>query len=164
MNISNISIDNPIWLNKARNLLQDVDIASRLTIEITETGAQRDLTKLSSFVNFVQGLGSQIAIDDFGAGYTSFKQLQFLQADIIKIDGMFIRDIVTNYDNRFFVQMMLDCSKTFNMKTVAEFVENGEIAKVLMELDVDYMQGNYFGLAVNYRSWIDTKTNFKSGK
>lgn len=154
MNVSSASIDNNNWLNKAKLLLKDPDVASRLVIEITETSAQRDLKKLGYFVDFVQGLGAQIAIDDFGAGYTSFKQLQHLRADIIKIDGLFIKDIVTNHDNRFFVQMMLDCSKTFNMKTVAEFVENGEIAKVLMGLDVDYMQGNYFGPAVNYRSWI----------
>jgi|GEM_PF-68356 len=154
MNVSSASIDNKNWLDKAKTLLKDPDLASRLIIEITETSAQRDLKKLAYFVDFIQGLGAQIAIDDFGSGYTSFKQLQSLRADIIKIDGLFIKDIASNHDNRFFVQMMLDCSKTFNMKTTAEFVENGEIAKVLMGLDVDYMQGNYFGPAVNYRSWI----------
>jgi EAL domain-containing protein (putative c-di-GMP-specific phosphodiesterase class I) len=154
MNISSTSIDNNKWLQKAGNLLNNPQIAKRLVIEITETSAQRDLKKLQYFVNFVHELGARVAIDDFGAGYTSFKQLQHLKADVIKIDGLFIRDIVTNHDNRFFVQMMLDCAKTYNMITVAEFVENSEIAKILIGLDVDLMQGNYFSPAVNYRPWI----------
>lgn len=159
VNISTVSIDNKRWLSKAEKFLQDPASSSRLMIEITETSAYRDLDKLGHFVNFIQGLGSKIAIDDFGAGYTSFKQLQRLRADVIKIDGMFIRDVAINYDNRFFVQMMLDCSKAFNMKTVAEFVETPEISDILKELDIDYMQGNYFGEAVNYRPWLKEESD-----
>ncbi len=154
MNVSNLSIDNAEWLKKAKYLLRDSSISSRLIVEITETGMHRELSKVAHFVDTLQGLGCMVAIDDFGAGYTSFTQLKTIHADIIKIDGIFIRDIVDNHDSRLFVQTLLELAHGFGIKTVAEFVETGEIAKTLIDLNIDYMQGNYFGPAVNYRTWI----------
>lgn len=154
LNVSNLSIDNTQWWHKAKKLFNDPMVASRAIIEITETGVSRDLRKVADFVDKMQSLGCQVAIDDFGSGYTSFMQLKTLHADIIKIDGIFIRDIVNNHDSRLFVQTLLQFAKSFAIKTVAEFVETGEIAKVLIDLQVDYMQGNYFSPALNYRSWI----------
>lgn len=153
-NISGIGIDNPKWIKNAKKLFRDPDIAARAIIEITETALQKDMAQASYFISNLQDMGCQVAIDDFGAGHTSFRQLKALPVDIIKIDGSFIRDIVDNADNRLFVKTLLDITKGFGLKAVAEFVENGEIAKMLMELKVDYMQGNYFCPAVNYRSWI----------
>lgn len=152
-NISGIGIDNPKWMKRAKILFKDPDIASRAIVEITETAAQEDIKKAAQFVMTLQDMGCQVALDDFGAGHTSFRQLKSLPVDIIKIDGSFITDIVDNYNNRLFVKTLLEISKGFGLKTIAEFVENGEIAKLLMELKVDYMQGNYFSPAVNYRSW-----------
>lgn len=154
MNVSRDSVSNEYWFDKVKKLVNDPEIASRMILEITETGAQKDLDQIKYFTDFMQGLGCQIAIDDFGSGYTSFKQMQCIQADIVKIDGMFVKDIITDYDNRFFVEMLLNCAKTFHMKTIAEFVENGEVAKMLIEYGVDYMQGNYFGKAASNRSWV----------
>ncbi|AIF81936.1 hypothetical protein I862_06910 [endosymbiont of Acanthamoeba sp. UWC8] len=154
MNISNLSIDNTEWLRKAKNLLKDPGIASRLIVEITETSMHRELSKVAYFVDTLQSLGCLVAIDDFGAGYTSFTQLKMIHADLIKIDGIFIRDIVDNHDSRLFVQTLLGFAHGFGIKTVAEFVETGEIAKTLIDLNIDYMQGNYFSPAVNYRTWI----------
>ncbi|MBA8666368.1 EAL domain-containing protein [Holosporaceae bacterium 'Namur'] len=154
MNISNLSIDNTEWLRKAKNLLKDYGIASRLIVEITETSMHRELSKVAYFVDTLQSLGCLVAIDDFGAGYTSFTQLKMIHADLIKIDGIFIRDIVDNHDSRLFVQTLLGFAHGFGIKTVAEFVETGEIAKTLIDLNIDYMQGNYFSPAVNYRTWI----------
>lgn len=154
MNISNLSIDNPDWIKKAKRLLKDPSIATRLIIEITETSMYRELSKVAHFVDTIQGLGCLVAIDDFGAGYTSFTQLKMIHADLIKIDGIFIRDIVDNHDSRLFVQTLLEFAHGFGIKTVAEFVETGEIAKTLIDLNIDYMQGNYFSPAINYRTWI----------
>jgi EAL domain-containing protein (putative c-di-GMP-specific phosphodiesterase class I) len=153
MNISNLSIDNPVWIKKAKELLKDPKIATRLIVEITETSMHKELSKVANFVEFMQSLGCMIAIDDFGAGYTSFSQLKMIHADLIKIDGIFIRDIVDNHDSRLFVKTLLEFARGFGIKTVAEFVETGEIAKALIELDIDFMQGNYFSPAVNYRTW-----------
>lgn len=154
LNVSSLTIDDKTWLIEARELLKDPDVAKRVIVEITETGVQRQMAKIVEFVEAVQSLGCQVAIDDFGAGYTSFTQLKMLNVDILKIDGVFIKDIHLNPDNQLFVKTLLEFAKAFGLKTVAEFVENGEIAKVLIDLGVDYMQGYYFEKPLNYRPWV----------
>jgi EAL domain-containing protein (putative c-di-GMP-specific phosphodiesterase class I)/GGDEF domain-containing protein len=153
VNISNLSIENSSWLRKAKQLLSDPAVANRLTIEITETGMHKDLDQVAAFVEEMQALGCLIAIDDFGTGYTSFQQIKVINVDIIKIDGIFIRDIVNNPDSKLFVKTMLNFARGFGIKAVAEYVENSETAKALMELEIDYMQGHYFSPAVQERLW-----------
>lgn len=152
-NISNYSIYDKDWLEYASQLMSDPAIASRIIMELTENAIHADFKTVSSFIIDVEQLGCQVAIDDFGTGYTSFRQLRSLPIDIIKIDGSFIRDIASNHDNHLFVKTLLEMSRGLGFKTVAEFVENGEIAKILLELNVDYMQGNYFSPAQNHRNW-----------
>lgn len=154
-NVSNLTTENPHWLNHFKSLMQGrPEIASRLVVEITETAAHRDLRRTAYFVASVQETGAQVALDDFGSGYTSFRQLKALSVDIVKIDGAFIKDLTGSADNRFFVKTLLEFTECFGLKSVAEFVENGETAKLLMELGVDFLQGYYFGKPENYRSWL----------
>ncbi|MDG1287372.1 MAG: GGDEF domain-containing phosphodiesterase [Rickettsiales bacterium] len=154
-NVSNLTTENPDWLAHIQSLLRDrPDIAARLTVEITETAAQRDLRRTAYFVAMVQDLGCLVSLDDFGSGYTSFRQLKTLSVDTVKIDGEFIRDLTDNPDNRFFVKTLLEFTELFGLKSVAEYVETGESAKLLMELGVDYLQGYYFGKPENQRSWL----------
>ncbi|AIL65849.1 Cyclic di-GMP phosphodiesterase YfgF [Rickettsiales bacterium Ac37b] len=159
-NLSALGIHNENWLKKTKKLLQDSSLANRVIVEITETAAQKDLSKTAYFIATLQEIGCQVALDDFGSGYTSFRQLKALSVDIIKIDGAFIRDILDHSDNLLLVKTLLNMIRGFGLKSVAEFVENGEIAKLLMDLNVDYMQGNYFCPAVNYRSWIQNHDNY----
>lgn len=155
-NVSNITTDNPLWLEHATGVLKNnPDIAQRMIVEITETAAQRDLRRTAYFVASLQAHGCQVALDDFGSGYTSFRQLKALSVDMVKIDGAFIKDLVDNADNRFFVKTLLDFARGFGLTAVAEYVERGETAKMLMELGVDLMQGYYFGKPENYRSWLN---------
>ncbi len=154
MNVSNHIVRDKNWYKEAKTLLKDKSIASRLVIEITETGGEQDLVCIGKFVENMQALGCEVAIDDFGAGCTSFKQLKLLSANILKIDGAFVRDIVENPESKIFINIMLEFARAYNLKTVAEFVETGEIAKALMELGVDYLQGFYFSQALNYRPWV----------
>lgn len=158
LNVSNVTATDRKWYALAKNLLKDEKIAERLTVEITETASDNDLYDIALFVESVKSLGCRVAIDDFGAGYTSFKQLKVVNADVLKIDGVFVRDIVENPESKLFVNILLEFAKAYNLETVAEFVETGEIAKVLMELGVDYLQGFYFGKALNYRPWIRDDT------
>jgi len=144
-NASSLTTDNPKWLKQCNRLLHDSSLASRIIVEITETAAQRDLRETAYFVASLQALGCQVALDDFGAGYTSFRQLKTLSIDMIKIDGTFIREIANYPDNRLFVKTLLDFTSCYGLKTVAESVEDGESAKILMDMKVDYMQGYYFG-------------------
>lgn len=154
-NVSNLTTSNRQWLAQLKQRLRDnPGVAERLIVEITETAVHRDLKKTAYFVAAVQSMGAQVALDDFGSGYTSFRQLKSLSVDMVKIDGVFVRDLVDNNDNRLFVKTMLDFTNGFGLKAVAEFVETGEIAKMLMELGVEYMQGYYFGKPENHRSWL----------
>jgi len=154
-NVSNMTTGNHSWLKRFHDLLDNApEAASRLTVEITETAIHRDLNKTANFVASIQAVGAQVALDDFGSGYTSFRQLKTLSLDIVKIDGAFIRDIADSSDNRFFVKTLLEFTQGFGLKTVAEFVENGEIAKILMDLGVTYMQGYYFGRPETHRRWL----------
>jgi EAL domain-containing protein (putative c-di-GMP-specific phosphodiesterase class I)/GGDEF domain-containing protein len=154
-NISNLTTNDSEWLDSFTKVLEaSPEIAPRLIVEITETAAQRDLGETAYFVAALQGMGCRVALDDFGSGYTSFRQLKGLSCDMIKIDGSFIRELPDNPDNRFFVKTLLDFTQGFGLETVAEMVENGETAKILMDLGVEYMQGYYFGKPENERNWM----------
>lgn len=154
MNISRSTTRNSEWINELKNALPDFDTASRLILEVTETVEQSDMQALVKFAEQVKWFGCQVAIDDFGAGYTSFKQLKLVNIDYLKIDGVFIRNIADSYDSKLFVGLLVKFARAYGIKTVAEYVETGEIAKVLIELGIDYMQGYYFSQALNYRPWI----------
>lgn len=154
-NVSNVTVSSEPWLELAEALIEETpEIASRMVVEITETAVARDLRRVAYFVASLQSLGALVALDDFGSGYTSFRQLKALSVDMVKIDGVFVKDIATNTDNRFFVKTLMDFARGFGLPSVAEFVETGEAAKVLMELGVDYMQGYYFGKPENVRRWV----------
>ena len=155
-NISNLTTQDHGWIALLKQAVEETpDIAPRLIIEITETAVHRDLKHMAYFCAEVQALGCQVALDDFGSGYTSFRQLKALSVDLVKIDGSFICDLTDNADSRFFVKTLLDFTRGFGLKSVAECVESGEIAKMLMELGVDYLQGYYFGKPMNYRKWLN---------
>lgn len=147
VNISNIgTTDEALW-EIAENLLRTYDVRDRLIIEITETSLNENYDKINVFINKLRKFGCKFALDDFGAGATSFQQLQSLPIDIIKIDGKYVRSITSNIQNRYFVARLIKISEDLNIETVAEFVENGEIAKFLIDLKVDGLQGNYYSEA-----------------
>lgn len=154
-NVSNMTTDSAKWLKLATNLLTESDIASRIIVEITETAAQRDMRQTAYFVASLQALGCQTALDDFGAGYTSFRQLKSLSVDIVKIDGSYIQNLNENYENQVFIKTLLEFTKSYGLKTVAECVENGEIAKMLIDMGADFMQGYYFGKPETERPWLN---------
>ncbi|TAE33154.1 MAG: EAL domain-containing protein [Alphaproteobacteria bacterium] len=154
-NVSNLTANSNAWLKRFKHLAgQYPDVIERMIIEITETAVHLDMSRTAYFVAEVQAGGARVALDDFGSGYTSFRQLKSLSVDIIKIDGVFIRDLVDNHDNHLFIKTMLDFTNGFGLDTVAEFVENGETAKILMALGVQYMQGYYFGYPQTKQLWL----------
>jgi EAL domain-containing protein (putative c-di-GMP-specific phosphodiesterase class I) len=89
----------------------------------------------------MKAYGCRFSLDDFGSGLSSFSYLQKLPVDVIKIDGVFVRDMDTNVINRVFVENIKRTATAMNKKTVAEFVENGEIENILTEIGIDYAQG-----------------------
>jgi EAL domain-containing protein (putative c-di-GMP-specific phosphodiesterase class I) len=127
-----------------------------LIIEITETVALGDLRETVRFVEQLRELGCGVAIDDFGAGYTSFRNLRAMPVDVLKLDGTFCSNLAGNSDNRYFVRSLIDLARTFGIKTVAEWVETEEDAALLREWKVDLMQGNLFGEAQLAPPWPPT--------
>lgn len=123
------------------------ELAGRLIVEITETMAICDISRAREFVQSVRDLGCRVAIDDFGAGHTSFRNLRSLGADIVKIDGAFIERISENDDDRFFVATLVALAKRIGLKTVAERVAKDDDAAILKEIGVDYLQGHLYGPA-----------------
>jgi diguanylate cyclase (GGDEF)-like protein len=154
-NVSPASTTDPDWWAGLGTLLRSHSgVSERLTVEITESAAILDIEETRGFVTRVKDLGCRIAIDDFGAGYTSFRNLRKLGVDIVKIDGAFIQDILRSEDDRAFVRTLIDLAKRLKLVTVAEWVQDEQAAKLLQGWGCDYLQGALFGLAAIERPWI----------
>jgi EAL domain-containing protein (putative c-di-GMP-specific phosphodiesterase class I) len=148
INVSAATLHDPDWPDRLRNAVRFAPgAAERLIIEITETSALVDIEATCAAVAAMKSLGLRVAMDDFGAGHTSFKNLRRLGFDLIKIDGAFIQNLARSPDDRFFVRTLLDLARHLNIATVAEWVEDAETAQLLAEWRVDYAQGNFFGEA-----------------
>ena len=154
VNVSPASTIDPDWWTGLGGLLRaHSSAAERLIIEITETAAIQDLDDTRGFVARVKDLGCRIAIDDFGAGYTSFRNLRKLGVDIVKIDGAFVQNIIKSEDDRAFVRTLIDLARRLGLKTVAEWVQDEQAAAMLTDWGCDYLQGALIGLASPERSW-----------
>jgi len=154
-NVSPASTTDPDWWAGLGSLLRTHSgVAERLIVEITESAAIHDIDETRGFVARVKDLGCRIAIDDFGAGYTSFRNLRKLGVDIVKIDGAFVQHIMRSEDDRAFVRTLIDLAKRLKLKTVAEWVQDEAAAKTLEAWGCDYLQGALIGLASTERPWI----------
>jgi diguanylate cyclase (GGDEF)-like protein len=154
LNISPDTTMDPDWWASIESLMRaHPGVAERLIVEITETVAIQDLDDVRAFVGRLKHFGSRIAIDDFGAGYTSFRNLRKLGVDIVKIDGAFVQNIVHSADDRAFVQTLIDLARRLDIKTVAEWVQDEEAAGMLRDWGCDYIQGRLIGLASGDRPW-----------
>ena len=119
--------------------------AEAITIEVTEEQAFSDVETSMHNIQLLRDFGCGIAIDDFGTGYANYERLKSLQADILKIDGCFVRDIETDPLDAIMVKSIIEMAKVKKMKVVAEYVETPEQREKLLELGVDYLQGYLIG-------------------
>src|SRR5215470_20390700 len=155
VNVSpNSAIDPHWWQGLGALLRANSDAAKRLIIEITETAAIHDLDDARGFVARVKDLGCRIAIDDFGAGHTSFRNLRKLGVDIVKIDGAFVPNIAKSNDDSAFVRTLVELSHRLGLKSVAEWVQDEHTAALLTGWGCDYLQGKLIGLATPERPWL----------
>lgn len=154
LNISGLTATDQSWLRALIAAVKSTpSIAERLIVEITETAALHDIEESARFVNVVRDVGCRVAIDDFGAGFTSFRHLKALTVDLVKIDGSFVRNLANNADQQLFIRNLMGLAGTFGLETVAEFVENQADAKVLIDAGVHYLQGYYYGRPQFERPW-----------
>ena len=117
----------------------------QIIFEITETAAVSDFSAAQDLIKKIQDLGCSFALDDFGAGFSSFFYLKHLSVDYVKIDGSFIKQLDKSFEDKVFVRALIEVSQALGKKTVAEFVENEEILMFLKGFGVDYAQGYHIG-------------------
>jgi EAL domain-containing protein (putative c-di-GMP-specific phosphodiesterase class I) len=154
INVSAYTTGDKVWMRRLKDLVEGrPEISRRLTVEITETVALKDLEQSAGFCHEVKKLGCGVSLDDFGAGYTSFKSLRLLGVEEVKIDGSYVRNLLENPDNQVFVRSLLGLAQGLKMRTVAECVETEAEAKWLLEQGVDYFQGYYFGRPDTKPAW-----------
>jgi diguanylate cyclase (GGDEF)-like protein len=159
LNVSPDSLTDPDWWSLlGAQLRAHPGIAQRLILEITETAAIQNIDETAGFVTRAKDFGCRIAIDDFGAGYTSFRNLRRLGVDIIKIDGAFVQNLPRSEDDRVFVRTLIELGRSLGLSTVAEWVQDEEAAAVLAEWGCDYLQGDLIARAQIERPWA-TGTN-----
>lgn len=147
VNISGKTAQDVHWLEILRmRLAQRPDFASRLIVEITETYAMGDIGVMRERIALMRETGIRVAMDDFGAGHSSFRNLRGLGIDMLKIDGVFIQSLARSPDDRFFVRKLIELARHLAIPVVAEWVEDSETAMLLAEWGVDYCQGSWCGM------------------
>lgn len=144
INLSGHTLGDKTFVDSASQLLKQYRTPG-LTVcfEITETAAIRNLTQAIELINHFRAFDCLFALDDFGSGFSSLAYLKSLPIDYLKIDGHFIKNLLHEPRDRALITAIHQVSSTFNIKTVAEFVENEKIAEIIKEIGIDYGQG-YF--------------------
>jgi len=142
MNLSGASLNDERFVREAFALLAaQPRAADRLCIEITESVALHDLANTRRFIDRVRSSGAKVALDDFGAGYTSFSYLKELPADALKIDGSFVRGVQAHPANLAIVEAIAELSRNLGMQSIAEWAEECATVEALREAGIDYAQG-----------------------
>ncbi|MDP1530797.1 MAG: EAL domain-containing protein [Rhodoferax sp.] len=142
MNLSGASLNDEEFLEEIYAMLEkNLHLVGKLCLEITESVALHDLDNTRRFVNKVRGYGAKVALDDFGAGYTSFSYLKEFKADLLKIDGSFIVDMNQHPANIAIVEAIVSLANNLGMKVIAEWAEDNATVQTLTEIGVDYVQG-----------------------
>jgi diguanylate cyclase (GGDEF)-like protein len=153
-NISGLTATDRAWLRAISALLKGKpEIASRLVVEITETAALHDIEESARFVRTLRDLGCRVALDDFGAGFTSLRHLQMLAVDTVKIDGSFVQNLAHNPENQVFLRHLVGLAKGLNLAVVAEWVETPEEAAILEREGVGFFQGYLYGAPSLEKPW-----------
>jgi EAL domain-containing protein (putative c-di-GMP-specific phosphodiesterase class I) len=154
-NISGLTACDRLWLRHLiARLHRFPGTASRLVIEITETAALSDLEESARFVDTVRSAGCRVALDDFGAGHTTLRHLEYLAIDTVKLDASLVRLLRTSPAHRAVLRHLVGLARSIGFRLVAEGVENAEQAALLRAEGVGYLQGYHFGLPTTERVWL----------
>jgi EAL domain-containing protein (putative c-di-GMP-specific phosphodiesterase class I) len=146
VNLSPLQFSSPALLDSVREVLQRHRIEpARLTLEITETTAMKDVDASLAILNDLTAMGVHIAIDDFGTGYSSLLYLKRMPATELKIDRAFVRDLECNDEDAAIVSSIIALGRTLQLQVVAEGVETQAQREYLSELGCDQLQGYHLG-------------------
>jgi diguanylate cyclase (GGDEF)-like protein len=149
INLSGHSMNDSHMLEYIFDLFVKLEVPrDKVLFEVTETIAIANMEDAADFIREMRGIGCRFALDDFGSGLSSYAYLKYLPVDYVKIDGAFIRNIVTDKSDYAMVKSINEMVKFLGMKTIAEYVENEAILECLKEIGVDYAQGYGVGKPV----------------
>lgn len=146
INIAGPSLTDKSFQHGVRSLLQSSQVSPRaIVFEITETAAVNNLSRAVRFIQELRQRGCRFALDDFGTGVNSLKNLTILPVDRVKIDGSFVRNVLTDHQSQAAVRAIVNLARELGMNTVAEYAENRQIIQKLADLGVDCAQGYAVG-------------------
>jgi len=146
VNLSGRSLESPAFAASLEGAVgRHAGLAGRLLFEVTETAEIRKLEQVNSMVQRLRGAGFQVCLDDFGSGANSFHYLRAFTVDLVKIDGMYIRNALKEPTDRAFLRAMIGLCRDLGVATVAEMIETEEQAALIADLGVDFGQGYLFG-------------------
>lgn len=142
VNLSGQTATDPAFVELVRERIQRTGIdPSWLSFEVTETAAIADLSVCAGLIGDLKGLGCRVALDDFGSGLASYSYLRMLPVDWLKIDGVFVRKIASNHDDYAVVKSINEIGHFLGKQTIAEYVTDAEVLRLIGEIGVDYAQG-----------------------
>ncbi|MCG7926936.1 MAG: EAL domain-containing protein [Candidatus Thiodiazotropha taylori] len=142
INLSGLSLSQEELSSQVIKLLQETGVdPNKICFEITETAAIASLDKAKAFIHSMHAIGVKVALDDFGAGLSSFAYLRELDADYLKIDALFVRNLDRDKRDLAVVRSIMEVARVHGMQTIAEFVHKPEITEILTQTGVDYGQG-----------------------
>ncbi len=142
LNISGQSLGDEQLVRVINRAFDDYAVPhDKICFEITETAAIEELTHAVHFINLLRGYGCRVALDDFGAGLSSFRYLRDMPVDYVKIDGSFVRNICTNRSDYIVARGMHALTRDMGIRSVAEFIESAQIERTLRDIGVDFGQG-----------------------
>ncbi len=142
VNLSGSSLNDETFVENLFKLFEyHKNAVSRICIEITETVALTDMVHMQRFIDRARDLGVKVALDDFGAGYSSFGYLKGLSVDALKLDGSLVKDAATNPASMAILTALGGLVRSLGMKSIGEYAENLPVLKALVAAGVDYAQG-----------------------
>ncbi|MBL1142509.1 MAG: EAL domain-containing protein [Proteobacteria bacterium] len=160
INLSGQSLANEKLGDFISNQLSETGVdGKKICFEITETSAIKNLNTATNLIHHLKKYGCSFAIDDFGSGLSSYAYLKNLPVDYLKIDGLFVKDIVNDPIDYALVKSINEVGHILNVKTIAEFVENHETKGMLKAIGVDYVQGYGIAKPVNFEKLLIRSNN-----
>lgn len=142
INLSGLSFCDTGFSDFVKHAIESSNVpAHKICFEITETAAIRNMQDAADFINTMRDFGCSFALDDFGSGMSSYAYLKALPVDYLKVDGMFVKDIMIDPIDKAMVKSINEIGHVFGLKTIAEFVETDEIIGELSKLGLDFAQG-----------------------
>ena len=146
INLSGRSVGDPRLIVEVETMIQRYGVnPEQLTFEITETALIGNVSEARNFADRIRDLGCELALDDFGSGFASFRYLRLFPIDLVKIDGDYVVHLVDNPQDQVLVRALVQVCQAYGIHTVAEFVQDEPTLRMLREFGVDYVQGYLIG-------------------